>query len=253
MNVWNGRPWRAAGVRQARAWAWSCVVGLGLATAVQAAPPAVNLRIELRWRQEPAAEGPPGTVIVRSDGSRVDPRGPGQVWRTAPAPGEDLSPGGRLPLLTVRNGAAVRVALTHWRPQSDTEWRWRSDVTTPAAVAASGAQGRGQAELRGQGGWQADTASLSLQPSWPGGRQPVNLRYSLSLPQVTGGATAEGPAAVMEGAGELLLPLGRWTPLGQWAPTVATGRRGDVTYSTRDAESTAESGGRWLEVRVTQP
>lgn len=229
------------------------VAGLGLAPAVQAAPPAVNLRIELRWRQEPAAALTPGTVVIRSDGSQVDPRGPGQQWRTEPAEGDGFSPGGRLPLLTVRNGAAVRVALTHWRAQSDTEWRWRSDTTTAAAAAASGAQGSGQAELRGRNSWQPDTASLSLQPSWPGGRQPVSLRYSLSLPQTTEASSAEGPAPLMEGSGELLLPLGSWTPLGQWAPTPAAARHGGVSYSTRDAHPEPEGGIRWLEVRVTRP
>ena len=233
--------------------AWGLAAALSLAATVQAAPAAVNLRIELRWRQEPAGEAAPGAVIVRSDGSRVDPKGPGQLWRTAPTEADDLSPGGRLPVLTVRNGATVRVALTHWRPQSDTEWRWRSDSTTPAAAAASGAQGLGQAELRGHDSWQADTARLSLQPSWPGGRQPVSLRYSLSLPQTAGGAAAQGPATVLEGEGELLLPLGSWTPLGQWAPTATAQARGGVSYSTRDAAPAPEAGLRWLELRVTRP
>ena len=234
-------------------WAGAVIAGLGGALSALAAPPAVNLRIELRWRQEPAVQAPPGTVIVRSDGSGVDPRGPAQVWRTEPGEGPDLSPDGRLPLLTVRNGAAVRVALTHWRQSSDTEWRWRSDTTTVAALAASGAQGRGQAELRGRDSWQADTASLALQPAWPGGRQPVSLRYSLSLPQAAAAAPTEAPAAVMEGAGELLLPLDHWTPLGQWAPTAATASRGGVRHSTREAASAPEGGIRWLEVRVTRP
>lgn len=247
----SGSGW-TGGIRRAAA-PWAMWAGLVLASAAQAAPPAVNLRIELRWRQEPAAAAAPGTVIVRSNGSRVDPHGPGQVWRTRPAETDDLAPSGRLPLLTVRNGAAVRVALTHWHPQSDTEWRWRSDTTTPAAVAASGAQGSGRAELRGEDSWRADTASLSLQPSWPGGRQPVSLRYSLSLPQTTEASSAEGPAPLMEGAGELLLPLGSWAPLGQWAPAPSAAGRGGVSYSTRDARPAPEDGIRWLEVRVTRP
>ena len=36
--------------------------------------------------------------------------------------------------------------------------------------------GAAAAELRGRDSWQADTASLALQPAWPGGRQPVSLR-----------------------------------------------------------------------------
>lgn len=247
----SGSGW-TGGIHRAVA-PWALWAGLALASAAQAAPPTVNLRIELRWRQEPVAAAAPGTVIVRSDGSRVDPHGPGQVWRTNPAETDDLAPGGRLPLLTVRNGAAVRVALTHWRPQSDTEWRWRSDVTTPAAAAASGAQSPGQVVLRGQDRWQADTASLTLQPAWPGGRQPVSLRYDLSLPQTTDASSAEGPAPLMEGAGELLLPLNQWTPLGQWAPTPSAAGRGGVSYSTRDARPAPEGGVRWLEVRVTRP
>jgi hypothetical protein len=246
------RPDPIAVSRRARP-GWALMAGLALASAAQAAPPAVNLRIELRWRQEPVAAAPPGTVIVRSDGSGVDPHGPGQVWRTDPAEEDDLAPGGRLPMLTVRNGAAVRVALTQWRPQSDTEWRWRSDVTTPAAAAASGAQSPGQVVLRGQDRWQADTASLTLQPAWPGGRQPVSLRYDLSLPQAGGTAPTEGPSPRMEGAGELLLPLNQWTPLGQWAPAPSAAGRGGVSYSTRDARPASEGGIRWLEVRVTRP
>jgi hypothetical protein len=167
-----------------------------------------------------------------------------------PAEEDDLAPGGRLPMLTVRNGAAVRVALTQWRPQ-----------TTPNGAGAAMSPrrrprrrrgpGPGQAVLRGQDRWQADTASLTLQPAWPGGRQPVSLRYDLSLPQARTAPT-EGPPPRMEGAGELLLPLNQWTPLGQWAPAPPAGR-GGVSYSTRDARPASEGGIRWLEVRVTRP
>jgi hypothetical protein len=62
-----------------------------------------------------------------------------------------------------------------------------------AGGRGGGGPGPGQAVLRGQDRWQADTASLTLQPAWPGGRQPVSLRYDLSLPQAADGAPTEGP------------------------------------------------------------
>lgn len=230
-----------------------CLLG-GLLLAVGlpvagAGGPAVNLRIELRWRQEPGPAVAPGTVIVRSDGSRVDPHGPGQVWRSAPAPADPLSPEGNLPVLTVRNGAQARVALTRWRPVTSTEWRWRTD----SGSATSAAQATGRAELRGHSDWQPDTAQLTLQPRWAGGRQPVSLAYGLSLPQALDGDAAEAPPRVLEGDGELLLPLGRWTPLGQWAASPPTGRHGDVITRTRDAGGAGTAELRWLEVRITRP
>lgn len=233
--------WRAA---------WRLAAGLWPVTAALAAPPDVNLRLELRWRQEAAAVAP-GSVVIRSDGHRTDPQGPGTTWRTLPAETADLSPGGRLPQLTVRNGAAVRVALTQWRSAPEVEWRWRSDTGSVSELADSGAAGRGQAELRGRDARPADTARLELQPLWPGGPHPVRLIYRLNLP--AGPATPAGPSAAVEGAGELLVPLGQWTPLGQWAPTEAGGRPGAVRYDTRDAAPEAAGGVRWLELRVSRP
>ncbi|MCA6215501.1 hypothetical protein KGA65_02985 [Ideonella sp. B7] len=218
--------------------------------ALAAGTPTVNLRIELRWRQEPGPAVAPGTVIVRSDGRRVDSHGPGQVWRSAPAPADPLSPEGTLPVVTVRNGTQARVALTRWRPVTSTEWRWRTDSGT---TATSAAQASGQAELRGRSDWQPDTAQLTLQPRWAGGQQPVNLFYGLRLPQALDGDVAEAPPRVLEGEGELLLPLGRWTPLGQWAASPPVGRHGDVVTSTRDVGGAGTAELRWLEVRITRP
>lgn len=149
-----------------------------------------NLQVE--WRMAPDDDG----QLPSRAGERVSSTPPAllptgtSVTQTRHAGDEQPN----LPTLRVRNGESVRVALGQWLRRQQVDWVW-----TP--------QGGGL-----QGGTRFDLAqsTLQVQPRWPGGQAPVDLSWSLNLPQVP---EADVPPGHWQAEGRLSVPLDTWVRL----------------------------------------
>lgn len=190
-----------------------------------AAPPAVQLVVELRWVDSllpPAAQAGvrDGAVVIGTAGS-VSPRGPGVVTSTAP--------GAPAPVqrLLVLNGQRAGLRLTTREPL-----QWVDAVveiapgdgpaSAPRRVYASPRQGERRA-----------TQSFSVTPTWPGGRAPVRVNFSVD----------DGDQAFQS---TLNLPLERWQTVARSGGARAPAARG--TLSSADAAGQPE---RELQLRVS--
>ncbi len=180
-----------------------------LSQAAPAAPPVVNLIVELRWVEAslaPVAQAAvrDGAVVVGTAGT-ISARG-GVVTRTAPQ-GVDA-----VQRLTVLNGSPARVQTEHSEPIQWLDLAAEVDPATrqPSKVWAVPRSG----ERRTQRGF-------TITPSWPGGSAPVRVSF-----------TAQGEAGLVESTA--LLALDVWTAVAQTdASGGATSERG--TLSSRDA------------------
>lgn len=145
-----------------------------------AAPPAVNLRVELR---AVALDGPaagPGDVVVGTRGG-TPPGAGSQVLRSAPEAGDADAQ------VIVLNGATATLHSRRLRALPTGDW-----VIGGANGAASGAPG-GVGQTRQ---WIDAGPGFRVRPSWPGGAAPVVLDVA-----ATGGQSAHT---------RLRVPLDHW-------------------------------------------
>jgi hypothetical protein len=187
-----------------------------------AAPPAVQLVVELRWVDShlpPAAQAGvrDGAVVVGTAGT-VSPRGPGVVTSTAAAAPQPAQ------RLLVQNGQRASTRLTTREPL---QW-----VDATVELNADGATRRIYANpLPRQ---RHVTQGFTVTPTWAGGRAPVRVEFEVD---------EDGRAF----QSTLDLPLERWQ-------TVARGGGGTTppaprgTVSSRDAAGQPE---RELQLRVS--
>jgi hypothetical protein len=187
----------------------------------QAALPGVTLLVELRWVDSalpPAAQAGvrDGAVVVGTAGA-VSPRGPGVVTATAgvaPLPAEQLR---------VRNGERAALRLTMREPL-----QWLD------AVAELSPQGQVRSVYaRPQPRDREVTRSLTVAPSWAGGRAPVRVALQVE---------DDGSAV----ATTLDLPLERWQTVARTGGTAAPAPRGTVSSSDAAARPVRE-----LQLRVS--
>lgn len=197
-----------------------------LPLAAAAAPPAVSLVVELRWVDSnlpPAAQAGvrDGAVVVGTAGS-VSPRGPGVVTstvQTAPPPVQRL---------LVLNGQRASTRLTTREPL---QWVDAVVELDPSAGPAS-APHRLYASPRQSE--RRTTQSFTFTPTWPGGRAPVRVEFSVDAGDQAFQSTLD-------------LPLERWQTVARsGGAAMQPAPRG--TVSSRDAAGQPE---RELQLRVS--
>lgn len=188
----------------------------------RAAPPAVQLLVELRWVDSalpPAAQaGVRDEANVVGTAGSVSPRGPGVVVGTVPAVSVPTQ------RLLVQNGERASARLTTREPL---QW-----VETAVELSADGARRRVHASPRAAE--RQVGQSFMVTPTWPGGDAPVRVSFDVE----------EGGTAYQS---TLSLPLGRWKAA---ARTGGGGTRPAArgTVSSRDAAGQPE---RELQLRVS--
>jgi len=189
-----------------------------------AAPPAVQLIVEVRWVDSslpPSAQAGvrDGAVVVGTGGS-VSPRGPGVVTSTAPAA---PPPAQRLLVL---NGQRASLRLT-----TREALQWVDAVIELDPTATASAPRRLYAQPRQ--GERRMTQSFAVTPTWPGGRAPVRVAFDVE----------DGDNAFQS---TLDLPLERWQTVARTGGSTPPAPRG--TVSSRDAAGQPE---RELQLRVS--
>lgn len=208
----------------------------------QAAEPRVNLWVELRWvdsrvSQAAVAGVRDGAVVVGTGGS-VSPRG-AIVLGT----GQQSTQGQVLQRLTVLNGYRASVQLGELVPL---QWL---DASVPLAAGGAAQPPRdvGRAQLRQ--GFVEQLRGFSLEPHWPGGREPV--RVALHAQDLTpdgmapdGAAPGQAPVRT-ELESTALVPLDEWVTVARSGGQLRRSERG--TLSSRDAEGVSS---RELQVRI---
>ena len=201
------------------------LVSTQLLPLARAAPPAATLLVELRWVDShlpPAAQAGvrDGAVVVGTAGA-VSPRGPGVVTSTAqhaPPPAQRL---------LVRNGERASARFTTREPL-----QWDAVVELDPAAPPASAVRRVYAQPRQ--GERHVTQGFAVTPTWPGGRAPVRVEFSVD----------EGDSGFQS---TLELPLDRWQTVARTGGgAVAATPRG--TFSSRDAAGQPE---RALQLRVS--
>ncbi len=190
-----------------------------------AAPPAVQLVVELRWVDShlpPAAQAAvrDGAVVVGTAGS-VSPRGPGFVTSTAQAAPPPVQ------RLLVLNGQRAGLRLTTREPL---QW---VDAVVEIAPADGPASAPRRVYASPRLGERRSTQNFTVTPTWPGGRAPVRVEFAVD----------DGDQAFQS---TLNLPLGRWQTVARSGATQAPAPRG--TLSSADAAGHPE---RELQLRVS--
>ena len=214
----------------------SLLAPLALALPVRAAEPRVNLWVELRWvdsrvSQAAVAGVRDGAVVVGTGGS-VSPRG-AVVLSTE----QQAAQGQLLQRLTVLNGFRASVQLGELTPL---QWLELSVPLPPPGQAPS--RDAGRAHLRQ--GHVEQVRGFSLEPHWPGGREPV--RVSLRTQDLTPSEAGPGqPPVRTELESTALVPLDEWVTVARTGGQLRRSERG--TFSTRDAEAVSS---RELQVRI---
>lgn len=192
-----------------------------LPLAAMAAPPAVTLVVELRWvdsQLAPAAQAGvrDGATVVGTAGA-VSPRGPGVVTSTAavaPQAGQRLM---------VLNGQRASLRLATREP---VQWVDAVAELSPTG-AVRGLYARPQPQERHA------TQGVAVTPTWPGGRAPVRVEFSVD---------EDG----QQFQSALDLPLQRWQTVARTGGTTPPAARG--TVSSGDAAGRPE---RELQLRVS--
>lgn len=211
------------------AWAARAALAVGLLASAPAGatPPAVNLRVELRWvdRALPAAAqaGVRDAAVVVGTAGSVSPRG-ARVTSTAVAPPAAMQQ------LSVLNGQRASIQLAH---SEALQWLDTTVELDPSAPPASTVRRIYASPRQGE---RRVNQGFSLTPRWPGGRAPVQVELN---------AQQEGAAVHTT----LQLPLDRWQAvarLGGGPVPVVPGAAG--TLDSRDATGMPE---RELQLRVS--
>jgi hypothetical protein len=192
-----------------------------LPLAAGAAPPAVTLVVELRWVDShlaPAAQAGvrDGAAVVGTAGA-VAPRGPGVVTSTAAA----VPQAGQR--LMVSNGQRASVRLATREPL---QWVDAVAELSPAGAVRS-LYARPQPQERHA------TQAFTVTPTWPGGRAPVRLAFSVDEDGQQFQSTLE-------------LPLQRWQTVARSGGATPPAPRG--TVNSGDAAGRPE---RELQLRVS--
>ncbi|MDG0831924.1 hypothetical protein [Roseateles saccharophilus] len=193
-----------------------------------AAPPAVQLLVELRWvdsQLPPAAQAGvrDGAVVIGTAGS-VSPRGPGVVTSTAAAAPQPAQ------RLLVLNGHRAGLRLTTREPL---QWVDAVVEIDPAASAAGPASAPRRIYASPRQGERRRTQSFVVTPTWPGGRAPVRIEFDID----------DGDSAFQS---TLDLPMERWQTVARSGGGMAPAPRG--TLSSADAAGHPE---RELQLRVS--
>jgi len=190
-----------------------------------AAPPAVPLLVELRWVDSiltgSAQAGVRDGAVVVGTGGSVSPRGPGVVTSTAAAAPQPAQ------RLLVRNGQRAALRLTTREPL---QWVDAVVELDPAAAPASAARRLYASPRQGE---RRSTQSFAVTPTWPGGRAPVRVAFSVE----------DGDHAFES---TLDLPMERWQTVARTGGGASPAPRG--TVSSRDAAGQPE---RELQIRVS--
>jgi hypothetical protein len=186
-----------------------------------AAPPPVQLLVELRWVDSalpPSAQAGmrDGAVVVGTAGA-VSPRGPGVVTTTVPAVSAPTQ------RLLVQNGERASARLTARQPL---QW-----VDTTVELGPGGGTRRIYASPRPQERQVAQ--SFTVTPTWAGGNAPVRVTFDV-----------EEAGNVYQST--LSLPMERWQVVARTGGSTAPAARG--TVSSRDAAGQPE---RELQLRVS--
>jgi hypothetical protein len=196
-----------------------------LPLAAAAAPPAVTLVVELRWVDSnlpPAAQaGVRDDAVVVGTAGSVSPRGPGIVTSTA----RPASP--PVQRLLVLNGQRAATRLTTHEPL---QWVDAVVELDPSAGPASAPRRLYASPRQGE---RLTTQSFTVTPTWPGGRAPVRVEFSVDA----------GDQAFQS---TLNLPLQRWQTVARSGGGSQPAPRG--TVSSRDAGGQPE---RELQLRVS--
>ncbi|RTL40507.1 MAG: hypothetical protein EKK53_15050 [Burkholderiales bacterium] len=194
---------------------------IGTSVAAEAALPAVTLLVELRWVESalaPAAQaGVRDGAVVVGTGGAVSPQGPGVVTATAGAAAEPPQ------ALRVANGERAQLRLTTREPL---QW-----LDTVAELSPQGSV-RGL-YARPQAGTREAVRSITVLPSWAGGRAPVRLAFQVD---------EDGHAVTSTRD----LPLERWQTVAQTGGATPPAPRG----TTRSTDAVAKPE-RALQVRVS--
>lgn len=177
---------------------------------VLAAPPAVQLVVELRWVDSnlpPAAQAGvrDGAVVVGTAGA-VSPRGPGVVTSTAAAAPQPLQ------RLLVQNGQRASTRLTTREPL---QW---VDVLVEIDPTAAPASAVRHLYAQPRQGERRVAQTFAVTPTWPGGRAPVRVAFSVE----------DGDNAFES---TLDLPLERWQTVARTGGSAAPAARGTVSSS----------------------
>lgn len=187
-----------------------------------AAPPAVQLLVELRWVDSalpPSAQAGvrDGATVVGTAGT-VSPRGPAVVTSTVPAVSVPTQ------RLLVQNGERASARLTSREPL---QW-----VGAAVELSADGATRRIYASPRPQERRVAQ--AFTVTPTWAGGNAPVRVTFDIE----DGGNSYQST---------LSLPMERWQAAARTGGSALTpAPRG--TVSSRDAAGQPE---RELQLRVS--
>lgn len=192
-----------------------------LSGVAQAAPPAVTFVVELRWMDRPVPAAAiagvrDGAVVVGTAGT-VAPGGAGTVTATAPA---ELPAG---PRLLVLNGQTASTRLTSREPLQG--------VDAVVDLASNGSV-RGIRALA-PAGERVTARGFTVTPTWPGGRAPVRVSFSVDDDAQQWQSTLD-------------LPLNRWQVIARTGGGAAAAPRG--TLRSGDAAAAPE---RELQLRVS--
>jgi hypothetical protein len=198
------------------------LLSLLLPALAHAAPPAVQLLVEMRWVDSalaPSAQaGVRDGAVVAGTAGAVSPRGPGVVTSTVPAVSVPTQ------RLLVQNGERASARLTTREPL---QW-----VGTAVELSADGATRRIHASPRPQERQVAQ--AFTVTPTWAGGNAPVRVTFDIE----DGGNNYQST---------LSLPMDRWQ---------AAARTGGapLTPAPRGTVSSHDSAGqpeRELQMRVS--
>jgi hypothetical protein len=219
-----------------------CLLGgaalLSILPAVQAAEPRVNLWVELRWVDsrvsQAAVSGVRDGAVVVGTGGSVSPRG-AVVLSTE----QRQAQGQLLQRLTVLNGYRASVQFGELVPL---QW---VEVSVPGVSGEGGPPSREHARAQLRQGYVEQLRGFTLEPHWPGGREPVRvtLRAQDLTPSSSGLPGQPGTRTEVESTA--LVPLDEWVTLARSGGQLQRTERG--TFSSRDAESVSS---RELQVRI---
>jgi hypothetical protein len=149
------------------------VLAVAVAPPALAAPPAVNLRVEMRVVEQAVATRGEGAVTIGTRGGTPAVAGSVRV-------ATDRNAADEVQQVLVQNGASAALRASRLRALPTGEWFWGGDQAGFAQTRQWIDAGRG----------------FTVRPAWPGGAAPAQVEIS------TSGDTAATT--------RLALPLGEW-------------------------------------------
>ena len=145
--------------------------------------------------------------------------------------------------LTVLNGYAASVQLGDLVPLQWVEASVPVSLSSPPGDPSTAGRDTGRAQLRQ--GYVEQLRGFTLEPHWPGGRDPVRVTLRAQT------LASEPAAGVGQPAGRVVVESTALVPLDEWVTVARSGgqlrRTERGTYSSRDAEAVSS---RELQVRI---